>query len=411
MLGFGLLAAHDDSEFRALVRAGAPCLLLEEHARPNSARLPFVAEHSRAPALRIMWTDDKDKAPEGGWHPEMKAKGWIAYALAETAMHRAAQIARERGLYLRVIGPNEPHLPTLEAYYKYGYFEGERAMLLHDIGARAVIGNFAVGTTTPENLTAFFSGVLAYLSEHDRLDVEFNIGLHEYGYIWPWAWLDTFQGNDINPQPGKIPAIPPPGALGWLIGRFQLIYQLATLDELAPLRLLERTIDMTEVGLDLVESDRWQLPKDHRGESFGGYKTCKGYWWDYFPTINWEDLYREFLHWVAAYYSQFIEDEEEEGKKEGGIGKLFVFGKGVHHTKPEWPNGQFFDYDIGATRATLAMTEDNPWLPISAEPEPPVRELSRTQKVQVAVALRLAERHDKIAQRYRNYASKISKGL
>jgi hypothetical protein len=386
-LGPHLLVAHNDSEFRAIVRSGAPAILLEELARQQDDRLPFVATYSRAPALRIMYTGDPDKTPEGGWHPEMGAVGWFVHTVNETAFYQAVDIARGRGLYLRALGPIEPHLPDLDHYRKYGWFEAHRAALMYDAGARAVIGNFAVGTTTPENLTAFFKGVLAYLSEHGRLDVQFNIGLHEYGYIWPWTWLGGFQGNDINPSPGQIPAIPEPGELGWLIGRFQIIYQLAMLPELSALRLDQRTIDITETGLDVVESSMWNLPKLD-GEPYGGFRTCTGYWAQYF-NIDWQNLYRLLLHWIAAYYSQFRRDDG----KEGGIGIVIAFAEGVHHTKPEWPDGQFYDFDVGATEAVRAFTEDNPWLPLPDAPpeQPPPQPLSEDVLRAVMDSARLAE--------------------
>ena len=317
-LGLGLLAGYDPNDLNAALNGKINgVLLLEEH----QDRLSTVITNTKYPALRI-------------FHPGLNAAKWMEHAKRKANLEAMAQLAVDLGKHLWVQGPNE-----VEITEEYGRREAERTLLLHGIGARAIVMNAGVGRTTEENVAEFRKGFDEVLAGQE---VEYAIGVHEYGYIWPFAWMGQFQGNDINPERDesftpKLPPVPKPGEEAFLIGRFQHV----GLPENVPVMI-------TETGLDRVTSEKWDLPKRKSGEPFGGWRTCAPYWKQFYPNVGWAKMYGQLLQWTDAYYSQFPQ-----------VKALYVFGLGPHH------DDQFQDYDIGATMALFMMLASDP------PPEPP----------------------------------------
>ncbi len=359
--GFNLLHAYDPNDLNAARAGGLSIVYLQEHAD----QIPHGIDKSPLTVARSFHKD----ANGGPFQLGQKSSGWLTHADKHLDMTANAERANAQGKIFYLAGPNETHNNMME----FGRFEAERAVGCHKAGARAVIGNFGMGVPTPENMTVFFTAFYGRLKELNALATPFAIGFHEYGGIWPWMWLGDFQGLNIDPskadyEADKLPAIPKPGELGWLIGRFQIYYQVVP-DVLASLGLDASLIDVPELiimetGLDIVESEKWELPRRKNGDAFGGWRTCTHYWKSFYDT-PWAKMYGRIVQWIHAYYSQFDQ-----------VIYVSVFGDGPHHSDDKYPEGRFVNYDIGGNDKVIpAMIASKPPTPTPEDPpEPPTPE-------------------------------------
>ena len=115
-------------------------------------------------------------------------------------------------------------------------------------------------------------------------------------------------------------------------------------------------IFITEAGLDLVTSERWELPMknvDDKPMPFSGWRTCAPYWKRYFSDGA-PHMYGRLLQWMDDYYHQFEQVA------------VIVFGLGPHH------NNDFEDFDIGGNNQTIIqmMLDSNPTSEVVAPPIP-----------------------------------------
>ena len=205
-LGFNLLAGFDPNDLNPALDGSMHSILLLQEFQD---KIRDIVDSTQYPLVRIFHRD-------GEYAADHLVSGWMRYTENKIRLQDAADYAVSKGKLLWLQGPNEVH-----ASLAYGRFEAERAAALYHIGARAVVGNFSVGTPSPTMMWEFWIGYYSYLKETNQLYVKAGVGYHEYGYVWPWAWLGPFQGEDINPWAGVLPDIPKPGEKGWLVGRFQ----------------------------------------------------------------------------------------------------------------------------------------------------------------------------------------------
>ncbi len=365
-LGFNLLAGYDPNDLNPALDEQMHSILLLQEFRDKIAT---VITNTAYPVVRIFHRD-------GRYAEDHLVSGWMRYTENHIGLQAEADFAQSKGKHLWLQGPNEVH-----ASVEYGRFEAERALALYDIGARAVIGNFSVGTPSSEAMLEFWLGYYSYLNEVDRLDVKAGIGFHEYGYIWPWTWLGPFQGENIHPNEGLLPAIPKPGEKGWLVGRFQDSFYIELADALKwrlglSVDLMDNfKIFITEAGLDLVTSEKWNLPKKQLSNglevSFSGWRTCAPYWKNYFVSGG-PEMYGRLLQWLDDYYHQFEQ-----------VVAVLVFGLGPHH------DNDFEDFDIGGNNQKIIqmMLDSKPTsevVPPSTPPIPPAPVLSRREWAKVA---------------------------
>jgi hypothetical protein len=135
--------------------------------------------------------------PDGD--PARLAEGWFAHFL-ERAMpdtrvtgvagRDACLYAFNQGKRLWTIAVNEQGLS-----YRLGQFEAYRAALLAEVGGGAIIGNHAVGTSSPEAVADFIAGFedVAERLGHSPAQLPVLVGIHEY-WRFPWDWLARHQG-------------------------------------------------------------------------------------------------------------------------------------------------------------------------------------------------------------------------
>ncbi len=176
-------------------------------------------------------------------------------------------------------GWNEPSANSAAEMTWYAAFEAERVRLLAEIGCRACIGNFSVGSPGNLDLWPYFFPALRAAKQHHGL-----LGLHEYS----WPWMDNYFGrNQINPAEDA-------GDTGWTTGRYRKIYRTYLIPHglALPLAITECGIDTVNVGgADLRYRDAPQQ---------AGWKHY-GEWWSRHGGLS--DPAEEYLRQLAWYDS------------------------------------------------------------------------------------------------------------
>lgn len=248
---------------------------------------------------------------------------------------------------LYIQGHNEPHFDNLGDWHAYGKFEGRRAAWeWEEFGCRSASGNFSVGSYGIEIITAFMEGYEPYINYQGAL------GFHEYGTVWPWAWMGDNQGGEINVDPFPVDWTP-----AWLVLRYRaaLLYDVPVI--------------ITEFGLsDVIVDDR--LPRKDNGDPYGGWQECLNPW-KYAPSpypdmsmadlLGWDqltdarlqrDAYMDMIVWADQLYA---EDPRVLG--------VVQYGLGPGHS-PGWPKHDISPV-VGRQAAYIEMRGDE-------IPQPPV---------------------------------------
>lgn len=319
LLGFNLLAEHDSSDFDAICTSEPRSILLLQEHRNQLRRMVASCDY---PIVRTFFH-------QANFDPGLSAQEWFDHAKDNLPLGDAVYIAQQKGRKLWVQGPNEwwpsddePIETQLQQLRIYGRFEAERAHLLAGMGARAVVGNFAVGVPVKASVAAFYEGFNAALA--DKGVIDYAVGLHEYGYLWPWVWLGPHQGESPFHKYTEFPLIPKPHENAFLIGRFQFLGIPANVP-----------IFITECGLDQVTSETWNLPKQDGGEPYQGWRTCQGYWKKQHSNGKEKLFYCKLLAWIDNYYRQFEQ-----------VKVVDLFGVGPHHKSKNYPKGRYWDFDL-----------------------------------------------------------------
>ncbi len=162
----------------------------------------------------------------------------------------------------------------------YAEFEAERACYMHQLGYKAVIGNFATGV--PNNVEEFALFIPAIEA---GIRCGAVLGLHEYGAptMYQW-WMQGFPGDPWYPDRGP------------LIGRYRHWYN----DLLLP-NNLGISLIITETGVDGLVT-----PGIRPGPTWGGWKEFEGFWGGNGLTAdtNAEQFYMDQLKWYDSILRQ-----------------------------------------------------------------------------------------------------------
>lgn len=176
-------------------------------------------------------------------------------------------------------GWNEPSATTAAEMTWYATFEAERVRLLAEIGCRACIGNFPVGSPGNLDLWPYFFPALRAAKQNHGL-----LGLHEYG----WPWMDNYFGkNQINPGEDE-------GDTGWTTGRYRKIYRayLIPHDLALPLAI-------TECGLDTVNVGGADV-RYREAPQVAGWKNYGAWWAQHGGLSDPVEEYRRQLAWYDS---------------------------------------------------------------------------------------------------------------
>jgi hypothetical protein len=214
---------------------------------------------------------------------------------------------------------NEPDINNPDLMAAYTEFETLRIEELARVGCLASVGQFSVGSPNEENMTTFLPAIAAL--NNTVVDGQTGcLGVHEYGTVWPWAWMGRNQGANLNDDP--FPDVEDPSSTmpAYLIGRFQHYYE----DVFVPAGFGETPLILTETGLDMIVDFRILRYLQPRTEYPHGYRTCFFIWDRLFdfennergfaPGVLSEDelsirdheiFYIELLKWVDDFLRQF----------------------------------------------------------------------------------------------------------
>lgn len=232
---------------------------------------------------------------------------------------RQDEFAQAGGHTLLFEGFNEPDINNSDLMAAYTEFERLRVEALARAGCLACIGQFSVGSPNTDNMTAFLPAIAA-LNDNVVDGQTGALGIHEYGTVWPWAWMGRNQGSALNEDPFPDVSDPLRTSPAFLLGRFQHTYA----DVFAPAGYGDTPLILTETGLDTIVDYRVLRYLAPRTEYPHGYRTCFFIWdekfdfegnqWGFAPGVLTEDerairdheaFYIELLKWVDDFLRQF----------------------------------------------------------------------------------------------------------
>jgi hypothetical protein len=168
---------------------------------------------------------------------------------------------------------NEPGIDDPELLKAYTEFEVLRIEAMAQVGGLCCIGQFGTGRPDKENMALFLPAIQA-LNENVVDGQTGSLGLHEYGTIWPWAWMGLNQGEDLNVD--SFPDVTDRSRTmpAYLLGRFQHLYE----DVFEPAGYGDTPMILTETGLDSVVHEHVQNYVGVGKDIPRGYRDCFRLW-------------------------------------------------------------------------------------------------------------------------------------
>jgi hypothetical protein len=189
----------------------------------------------------------------GGWMPERPFAGWAdhfdrseVWRYTDPFRGRVLNEGtdRERTINFWVEGQNEPYYVWApEDMRDYADFEVQRMHWLNERGFRSLVGGFSVGRPEVVDGMEHFRYAL-----NNALEMGNMLHLHEYGTVYPWAWMGRNQGSKLLNDP--FPKVHDRKATrtAWLFGRFQHFYE----EVLSKFGAEDLPFAITETGLDAI---------------------------------------------------------------------------------------------------------------------------------------------------------------
>lgn len=238
---------------------------------------------------------------------------------------RHSEFVQAGGKTLLFEGFNEPDINDPEQLERYTEFESLRIEALAEVGCLACIGQFSVGSPNEDNMRGFLPAIET-LNETVVDGQVGALGVHEYGTVWPWAWMGRNQDARLNDDPFPEVTDRERTMPAYLLGRFQHTYH----DVFEPAGFGNTPLILTETGLDTVVDPRILEYLSPRTTYPHGYRTCFAIWNRLFDFAKNE---REFTPGTLNRQGTDIRDPElfyvELLKWEDDFLRQFPFVKGA----------------------------------------------------------------------------------